>query len=91
MTGDSARFWIRTVPFTGQASGPAPWLLDWAPGSSAETIEFTPWGLVRARREDIPAVVKTLALWWRQRDDAIDGHPHNCRLTKPGNSAIEGR
>ena len=42
MTAASARFRIRTAPFTGHASGPAPWLLDWAPGSSAETIEFTP-------------------------------------------------
>ena len=30
--------------------------------------------LVRARREDIPAVVMALALWWRRPDDAI-GHP----------------
>lgn len=28
-------------------------------------------GLVRARREDIPAVVTALSLWWRCRDDAI--------------------
>jgi hypothetical protein len=32
-------------------------------------------GLVRARREDIPAVVKALALWWRQCDDAIGRRP----------------
>lgn len=42
MTADSARFRIRTAPFAGHASDPAPWLLDWAPGTSAETIEFTP-------------------------------------------------
>jgi hypothetical protein len=36
-------------------------------------------------------VVKALALWWQQGDDAIDGHPHNRRLTKSGISAIEGR
>lgn len=28
-------------------------------------------GLVRARPEDIPAVVRGLALWWRQCDDVI--------------------
>jgi hypothetical protein len=32
-------------------------------------------GLVRARREDIPAVVMALALWWRRRDDAISRPP----------------
>ena len=42
MTADSARFRIRIAPFTGPAAGPVQWLLDWAPGSSAETIEFTP-------------------------------------------------
>jgi hypothetical protein len=26
-------------------------------------------GLVRARREDIPAVVMALALWWRRRPE----------------------
>jgi len=36
-------------------------------------------GLVRARREDIPAVLKALAPWWQQCDDAISCRPptHN--------------
>lgn len=42
MTAQTARFRIRTAPFTGSAADPAEWLLDWAPGTRAETIEFTP-------------------------------------------------
>lgn len=37
--------------------------------------------LVRARREDIPAVVMALALWWH-RDDAISRRP--ARNPHPG-------
>lgn len=32
-------------------------------------------GLVRARREDIPAVVIALALWWRRQDDTLSRRP----------------
>jgi 7-cyano-7-deazaguanine synthase in queuosine biosynthesis len=42
VTAETARFRIRTAPFAGHAADPAEWLLDWAPGSRAETIEFTP-------------------------------------------------
>lgn len=42
MTAQTARFRIRTAPFIGDTPDPAEWLLDWAPGSRAETIEFTP-------------------------------------------------
>jgi hypothetical protein len=41
VTTRTARFRIRAAPFTGHADA-AEWLLDWAPGSRAETIEFTP-------------------------------------------------
>ena len=37
---DTARFRIRTAPLAGQAADPDEWLLDWAPGTRAETIEF---------------------------------------------------
>jgi 7-cyano-7-deazaguanine synthase in queuosine biosynthesis len=37
---DTARFRIRTAPFAGQAADSAEWLLDWAPGTRAATIEF---------------------------------------------------
>jgi hypothetical protein len=42
MTTQAARFRIRTAPFTGETADAGEWLLDWAPGSRAETIEFTP-------------------------------------------------
>jgi hypothetical protein len=41
VTAGLARFCIRTAPFDAPA-GPGQLLLDWAPGSGAETIEFTP-------------------------------------------------
>lgn len=41
MTAGPARFRIRTAPFDDPAD-PGQWLLDWAPGSGTETIEFTP-------------------------------------------------
>jgi hypothetical protein len=37
---DTARFRIRTAPFAGHAADPTEWLLDWAPGTRAATIEF---------------------------------------------------
>jgi 7-cyano-7-deazaguanine synthase in queuosine biosynthesis len=41
VTAGTARFRIRTDPFNTSAD-PGQWFLDWAPGSSTETIEFTP-------------------------------------------------
>lgn len=41
MTAGPARFRIRTTPFDAPADS-GQLLLDWAPGSGAETIEFTP-------------------------------------------------
>lgn len=41
MTAGTARFRIKTAPFNGPAADPGQWLLDRAPGSGTETIEFT--------------------------------------------------
>lgn len=43
-------------------------------------------GLVRARREDIPAVVIALALWWRGQDDAMGPPGHVTRISGPARS-----
>ena len=106
VTAASARFQIRTAPFTGHASGPAPWLLDWAPGGSAETIEFTPgffagWQpdtagseLLRfaagVLRRDRVVLRRTRSDAWT-RDLRIDVPVHRPRRMAPGTVASHTR